>query len=251
MQRKSVDENMAEELLTERDGEVTLLRLNRPQKANALSASLVEHLIDAVVAARENDTRLLVFEGNGSTFSAGFDFGGIKDQSDAELAWRLIRIEMLLQAVYHAPFVTMALVHGRVFGAGADLVCACAQRVAVPDTTFRMPGLGFGVVLGTRRLAHRVGLDAARDILQRTRTFDAEEAQRLGFLDTVAGNDDWLELIRDANRATRTLSTKTREILFDMLALDTRDADLAALARSVTRPGLKQRMLDYLASIKS
>src|SRR3546814_4977267 len=95
--------------------------------------------------------------------------------SEGDLVLRLIRIETLLQTVWHLPFPTLALARGRVFGAGADLFCACSRRVAEPGTSFRMPGLGFGIVLGTRRLMARVGADAARSIQNETRTFDAAE----------------------------------------------------------------------------
>jgi hypothetical protein len=58
-------------------------------------------------------------------------------------------------------------------GAGADLVAACDWRIAAPATRFRMPGLRFGIVLGTRRFAALVGADAAHEILVTSRSFGA------------------------------------------------------------------------------
>jgi len=75
----------------------------------------------------------------------------------------------------------MAIAHGRNFGAGADLFVACDVRVAAPGTTFRMPGLRFGLQLGTRRLAQRIGNEAARGVLAESRTLDADAALELGF----------------------------------------------------------------------
>src|SRR5688572_31115635 len=132
-------------------------------------------MIDAVDYAGGDGTRLLILDGAGNHFCAGFDFTDYQNASDGDLALRFIRIETLLQALYHAPYETLALAHGRVFGAGADLVASCGVRVAAPDTAFRLPGLRFGVVLGTRRLASRIGTDNARDVLSASRTFDAEE----------------------------------------------------------------------------
>ncbi|HEV2007155.1 MAG TPA: enoyl-CoA hydratase/isomerase family protein, partial [Burkholderiales bacterium] len=150
---------MDNELLRQHDGHVTHLTLNRPQKANALSASLVEALLNAVEYAYTDATRLLILDGNGDHFCTGFDFTGYLEMSDGDLVLRFIRIEHLLQQLYHAPFATLVLAHGRNFGAGCDLVCAGSLRVAAPGATFRMPGLRFGIVLGTRRLAHRIGAD--------------------------------------------------------------------------------------------
>ncbi|MFA5916399.1 MAG: enoyl-CoA hydratase/isomerase family protein, partial [Burkholderiales bacterium] len=165
---------MSDQLLIEKTGPVSTLTLNRPDKANALDAGLVDALAAAVEAAQHDGTRLLVLKGNGRNFCAGFDFGGCEGASEGDLLLRFARIELLLQAVYHAPFATLALAQGRNFGAGVDLVLACGSRIAAPDAQFRMPGLKFGLQLGTRRLAARLGGDAARALLATSRTFGAD-----------------------------------------------------------------------------
>lgn len=241
---------MAEELSVERDGPTTRLVLNRPEKANALSAALVEALLSEVAAAHDDGTRLLVLEGSGNRFSSGFDLSGLKDQSEGDLALRFIRIETLLQAVYHAPFDTMALAHGEVLGAGADLVGVCKRRVAAPGSSFRMPGLRFGLVLGTRKVAGRIGADAAHTILGENRSFDAEEAHRLGFLTGIAEKSAWPRCVAEAREAAQVLTPEAAAALFHVTAEDTREQDMYALVKSVSRPGLKQRLLDYLPSIK-
>ena len=128
-------------LLVEHDGPVTLLTLNRPDKANALSPDLVEALLASVNEAYRDGTRLLVLSGNGQHFSAGFDFSDFELTNEGSLLRRFVRIEQLLQAVYYAPFATLCLAHGKNFGAGVDLLVACGIRIAAPDATFRMPGL--------------------------------------------------------------------------------------------------------------
>ncbi|MGA0024472.1 MAG: enoyl-CoA hydratase/isomerase family protein [Burkholderiales bacterium] len=236
---------MSDELLRKHDGHVTRLTLNRPQKANALSAALVEALIDAVEYAATDGTRLLILDGNSPHFCAGFDFSDLQSQSDGDLALRFIRIETLLQMLYHAPFETLALAHGRVFGAGADLVAGCGVRIAAPDTTFRMPGLLFGVVLGTRRLASRIGGDRARDILSHSRTFDAATALADGFLTRIAGRDEWPAMIDGAHATADALAPAAAAALHRLTVEDSRAADMAELARSVSTPGLKERIRKY------
>ena len=233
---------MTDELTRKHDGHVTRLTLNRPQKANALSSTLVEMLIDAVDYACSDGTRLLVLDGAGNHFCAGFDFSDYQEASEGDLALRFIRIETLLQSLYHAPYETLALAQGRVFGAGADLVACCGLRVATPDATFRLPGLRFGVVLGTRRLANRIGGDHARDILSASRTFDAEEAANIGFLTRTAALDEWDAVISGARTQSEILSASASAALRQHTAADTRAEDMAALARSVSTPGLKERI---------
>ena len=233
---------MSDELLRKHEGHVTRLTLNRPQKANALSAALVEALTDAVEYAGTDGTRLLILDAAGSHFCAGFDFTDYETASDGDLALRFIRIEMLLQALYHAPYETLAFAHGRFFGAGADLVASCGVRVAAPDTAFRLPGLRFGVVLGTRRLAERVGADHARDILSASRTFDTEEALSIGFLTRIAAQNDWDAIAASARAQALKLTPAAATALHRHTVADTRAEDLAALARSVSAPGLKERI---------
>lgn len=241
---------MSDELLRRHENHVTRLTLNRPQKANALSAALVEALIDAVEYAATDGTRLLIIDGAGPHFCAGFDFTDAQVQSEGDLALRFIRIETLLQALYHAPCETLALAHGRVFGAGADIVASCGLRIAAAGTTFRMPGLRFGVVLGTRRLVHRVGTDKAREILSTSRTFDAAEALDSGFLTGIAAAEEWPALVARAQNAAEALAPAAAAALHRRTVIDSRSEDMAELARSVSTPGLQERIRRYRETSK-
>lgn len=233
------------ELLVETSGNVVTLILNRLEKMNALSASLVDALIEAIDAAEKRDTTLLVLRGEGRNFSAGFDFGGFEDQSEGDLVLRFTRIEQLLQKLYHAPFDTLALAHGKNFGAGVDIICSCARRVATQSATFQMPGLKFGLVLGTRRYAARVGNSQARRVLQEGIAFDNAEALKSGFLTGAAEQGEWAAEIATATHAANALSADARTRLFAATTPDTRDADLAELVRSAALPGLKDRIRIY------
>lgn len=228
-----------------RDGGVTRLRLARPDKANALDAALVDALLEAVQRAQADGTRLLAIEGEGRNFSGGFDFTGYENASHGELLLRFVRIEQLLQAVYHAPFATLALAHGRNFGAGADLFLACAIRLVAPDATFRLPGLRFGVQLGTRRLAARIGADEARALLAESRTVDADEALALGFTQRIAACDDWASIVSmEAGRAAL-LAPGAAARLRAATVADTRAQDMVDLVASVAEPGLAERIKAY------
>jgi enoyl-CoA hydratase len=233
---------MNDELIRKHEGHVTHLTLNRPQKANALSASLVEALLNAVEYACTDGTRLMMLDGAGAHFCSGFDFSEYQAGSEGDLALRFLRIETLLQQLYHAPFETMVFAHGRIFGAGADLVCCCGIRVGAPGTTFRMPGLRFGVVLGTRRLAHRVGSDASRAILAGSRTFEAEEALEMRFLTGIAAQSDWPALAARTRTECDLLTPGAAAALRRQTVIDSRAEDMAALAASVSAPGLKERI---------
>src|SRR6185369_12382226 len=81
---------MTAPLQTRRDGPLTELVLNRPDKANALNAELIEAMLEAVEAAASDGTRLLVLRGEGKVFCGGFDFSGLDSQSEGDLVLRFI-----------------------------------------------------------------------------------------------------------------------------------------------------------------
>lgn len=244
---------MTGSLLIDRAGVRTTLTLNRPERMNALDADLVEALIAAVDTATRDGTRLLELRGAGRGFCAGFDFSSLEAQSEGDLVLRFIRLEQLLQAVWRAPFVSVAVVHGACFGAAADLVAACTIRVGAVDARFRMPGLRFGIALGTGRLSRLVGTDAARSVLTTSRVFDAAEARSLGFLTTLAEREEWPALVEHATGDASVLSSASLARMLDLTrggdATDDAGA-MAALVSSLAQPGLKQRIADYLATLE-
>lgn len=231
--------------VSQQDG-VCRIVLARVEKMNALSAELVEALIKAVDQAHEQRCDLIVFQGAGKNFSAGFDFSGFAEQSEGDLVLRFVRLEQLLQKVASSSALTLAFAHGKNFGAGVDLFGACRLRVASPEASFRMPGLKFGLVLGTRRFAAVVGAKTAHDVLNHTRTFSADSALQMGFASSLSERSEWGAVCDQALVSARELSAGTRLQLHAALSSDTGDADLAALVRSATAPGLKNRIAAYL-----
>lgn len=222
------------------------LTLSRPEKRNALSASLVEDLIFAVRRAPVEGAKAIVFSGEGKCFSAGFDFSDVETQSPGDLLLRFVRIETLLQLVADSPCLTVACLHGRNFGAGVDLAAACRYRVAAPDSTFRMPGLKFGLLLGTRRFADIVGAGPAAALLQEAATFDAAHALEIGFVQQLLEPQQWPQLAAQAAQRAGVLDDACRRSLYQALAPGRADADLALLVRSAAEPGLKARIAEYL-----
>ena len=233
--------------VAQEDG-VWTFTLSRPEKRNALSAELVERLNEAVADAHIRQARVLVFRGEGKNFSAGFDFTDCENQSEGDLVLRFVRIEGLLQVIASSPCVTVGLAHGRNFGAGADLFAVCRHRVATADATFRMPGLRFGLMLGTRRFAAIVGVERARAILESASTFDAGEAQQIGFVHRIVEQDGWAGAVAAACASADTLDDVTRASLYRVLSEGNNNADLADLVRSAARPGLKERIAAYLGA---
>lgn len=238
-------------LRIERRGPLVRLLLDRPRRGNALDAQLVDRLIEAVGEAAADGIRLLAFQGVGNTFCSGFDFSDLDAQSEGDLALRFLRIEQLLQSVFHFPGDTVALAHGRVFGAGADLFCACDRRIVAPETTFRFPGVRFGIVLGTRRLGARLGPSRARDVLLGGAELDAEMARSGGLATEIAEPSEWPVRLEAALGQVRLVPQDTARAVRNCLRDHTQASDMADLAASVAAPGLKERIQTYRNQIKA
>ncbi len=237
-------------LSTEYQAGVITLTLQRLERGNALGSELVEGLIHAVEAAMADPAvHTLVLRGAGRHFCTGLDLTDLATLSDGDLLLRLVRIETLLALLWHAPIRTVALAHGRTWGAGADLFAACEQRLVHPDTTLRFPGAQFGIVLGTRRLAKRIGVDAARALVLEGGELDAPQALALGLatqrVDT--GVDTASQIL--ARLAPPLPDSATARAIRSATRADCRDTDLAALVRSAARPGLQLRITAYRARL--
>ena len=228
-----------------------VLSLDRPEIGNALGPALVSKLEDAVATALGAGTRLLAFRGEGRHFFTGFDLSGLDGQSDGDFLLRFVRVELLLQAVDRAPVPTVAVAQGRAFGAGADLFVACDRRYCLADARFAFPGPGFGLVLGNRRLAARIGRDAARDLLQTGRVLDAEDAVSLGLAPAIIDEGEIAEPLAPQVAHAARQAPETMAALRAETAGFSPEADLAALVRSACRPGLKHRIAAYAAARKT
>jgi enoyl-CoA hydratase len=198
---------------------VWTVTLDRPERANALSAELVEDLHAVLDEAEVAAPDALVLRGNRRHFAAGFDLTGLQLETDATLAHRFLRIGLLLQRLALAPYLTVAVAHGAAIGAGADLVLACDARLVASTVVLRFPGSRFGVVLGAGR----------------RRLLEDHAALVTGTPDQL---DDVLEEWLGRSAAERTL------VLAERPHHDI-EAELGELARSVAVPGLRDRLAAY------
>lgn len=238
------------ELLWSQPG-VAQLVMNRPERGNAFSAALVTALGEAVDQAHaRSDVHTLVFSAKGDDFSTGMDLSGLSQETDESLLARFVAIEDLLAKVWSSSCRTVAVVSGRAWGAAADLALACDLRLGQTNASFRFPGAQFGLVLGSRRLACRIGSDQARQIILHGATVKAEQALSIGMLHRLIDGFEPTDLpeIRVDLETQRQimLATRAADDASEALAQDRR-----ALVLSAERPGLKDRMLTYLAGVQA
>lgn len=232
-------------------GTRTHVTLDRPQKGNSLSPAMVHALEAAIDRCHEDGTTLLVLEAQGAHFCTGFDLGDLDDATDDALMARFIRIELLLQKLHAAPFLTVALGHGRMVGAGADLFVACQRRILVADSSFRFPGAAFGLVLGTGRLARIVGSASACAWVGSGRWISQAESLERGLAHDRIEEAGIPALIESLHAESVRLDARTRGAVYAAARRDLHhDRDLKALVLSAARPGLCERIRAFRAAAR-
>lgn len=188
---------MADEVLVERADGIATVILNRPHMRNALNLAMWAALPSILEGlAHDPAVRAVVLRGAGQeAFASGADISEFeavrRDRSTAE-AYNA-RTEAAYAAIEGCPKPTVAMIYGFCMGGGIALAMGCDLRFAARGAKFGIPAARLGIVYGlhsTKRLVNLVGPSRAKDILFSARTFDAEEALAMGFVDRVLPADE-------------------------------------------------------------
>ena len=249
---------MFETLDIVRDGAISHLWLNRPEKLNPLSTQVLEELACAAAQLNsERDVRVVIVGGRGRAFSAGADlssFGG--DSAMAREAADAGRL--MADAIEGLRAVSIARLHGWCVGGGLVLAAACDLRIAASDARFSIPEVDLGIPLawgGIPRLVREIGPALTKELVMTCRAFDAQEALRAGFLNKVvesAALDDAVgELATEVARRPRFPIEATKRhvdaITAAAIGLDRSWADADGLLTGLADPECAQAREDYLA----
>jgi 2-(1,2-epoxy-1,2-dihydrophenyl)acetyl-CoA isomerase len=211
---------MDEVLLETNTHGLRTLAMNRPDRRNALDATLCERLLQATVAAAaDNSVRALLLRGEGHSFCVG---GDVKSMAEGE--GRTLTVEQRVQGLrrcmeasrqlHTMPKPVVAAIRGAAAGAGLSLALACDFRIAARSakftTAFARVGLS-GDFGGSWFLSKMVGSAKARELYLKPRVLTADEAFSLGLLTQVVADDELeaaaLEFAKDlASGPTVTLS---------------------------------------------
>jgi enoyl-CoA hydratase len=181
---------MSDPVLLERRGPVAWLRLNRPDKLNALNHAIVDRLFehpDAVAAA--DDVRVVVLTGAGErAFSSGFD---ISEEADAAIEgadnWRelLARDVDVTMKLWALPKPTIAAVRGWCLAGACELAMACDMILASEDARFGEPEIRYGSGPVTLLMPFVLGQKKTNELLFTGDAMPAAEAERCGLVNRV------------------------------------------------------------------
>jgi enoyl-CoA hydratase len=197
---------MGEPVSYTRTGRAALVRLERPERRNAVDGATAEALLGAFERfVADDDARVFVLTGHAQAFCAGADlkaFDTLRDRDEGPLG--ITRL--------FSPKPTIAAVAGYCVAGGLELALWCDLRIATTDAVFGCFERRFGVPLvdgGTQRLPRLVGLGRALELILLGRPVSADEALRIGLVnrlvpvgDEVGAALEWAELLASVPQDT-------------------------------------------------
>lgn len=179
-------------------GGVAQVRLDRPEKRNALSFEMIDELLQVGKRLQhDRAVRAVVLSAEGESFCAGIDLRDLRDPANRVKAmWELTRpgpnrFQQVFLIWRELPVPVIALLHGHCFGAGMQLALGADLRIATPDSQLSIMEARWGLVpdMGASvTLRHLVGLDVAKELMMTARTVSGDQAKLLGLVTHTSGD---------------------------------------------------------------
>ncbi len=244
---------MTEHILCELNENVLIVKINRPQKKNALTLDMYSALTDAIEQAEADDgPRVVLITGSSDVFTAGNDLSSFL--SDIEIVGDHPTLRFLLKlATTDVPIV--AAVNGAAVGIGTTLLLHCDQVLAAENATFSLPFINLGLVpeAGSSLLLPQLcGYQKAAELLMFGDSFGVDEALTVGLVGKITAVDKSLEhaLViakkladkpRAALRKTKQLLRPDKELL--VARIESECKDFTVFLQS---PAAKEAMIAFM-----
>ncbi len=226
--------NGDEAVIVDRNEDIAVIALNRPDTLNAINKTLLTELQVAVQdLADDDDLRAIILAGEGRGFCAGADLQEMQDIDADEVEYRSEIAENITTTLETTGKMTVAAIHGACVGGGNELALACDFRIAREDAVFGQPEVHVGLIPGfggTARLPRTIGWTHAKRLLLTGEKIDAAEADRIGLVDHVVPDDtdvqeEAVTFARETMNGQSPLSYKlTKQILYEARDMSLDDA---------------------------
>jgi enoyl-CoA hydratase len=204
----------------ETQGPLAWISLNRPEKLNAINAEMVKELNRALDMAEQDDTvRVILLNGEGRAFSAGFDLVMDGDGNDVEAIGRELRAGFdIIMRFWDCPKPTIAAVHGYCLGSGMEMAVACDVTLAAEGCRFGAPEVKFGSGIVALILPWVCGPKRAKELLLTGNDrVDSQQAEAWGLVNHVVMpeelNNRALEMGREIARNDSLAVRLTKEAI--------------------------------------
>ena len=184
---------------------IATLTLDRPEKHNALSATMIAEITDAAInIAKDASIRAVILSGNGKSFCAGGDLAWMKEQMSATRPQRMTEARKLAEMLYHLNTLPMPLIgniYGNAFGGGVGMVSVCDVAYCSNNAKFALTETKLGLIPATISpyVYAKIGESNARYTALSARLMSATEAVNIGLI-TECVEDLQATVETEANR---------------------------------------------------
>lgn len=186
-------------VLSEKNGSIVTIRLNRPDKLNALTPAMGDQLVHAILTvAEDKEVHCLVITGNGRAFCAGGDIEFLRDvrkrKAVPELEKLVLSGREVVRAIAIMPKLVIAAVNGPAAGGGMNLALACDIRMCSDRAKFAESFSQIGLFPdygGTYFLPRIVGPTRAAELFYTAQMLSADDALKLGIVSRVIPQDQF------------------------------------------------------------
>ncbi len=171
-----------------RDGEVAVLRLNRPEKLNAISSEVERALHSALVSEAVRTSGAVIVAGEGRAFSAGADISEFEGRSPEDVLRYYRETGGVYEELAALPQPTIAAIHGYCLGGALELALALDFRIADETAVFGFPEVSLGILPssgGLHRVTRLLGPARAKELFLLAERFGADDARRAGVVTEV------------------------------------------------------------------
>jgi len=202
-------------IIVETDGNLGILKINRPDVLNAVNIETILEIEQAMQDFNEdNSIYVVIITGEGKAFVSGSDIARLADM-DVLKAREYSRIgQRVLSYIENMEKPVIAAVNGYALGSGCELAMACDIRIASEKAKLGQPEVKLGLIpghAGTQRLARLVGTAKAKELIYTGDLIDAQEALRIGLVNRVVSFDKLMDEAKDiANRIAAVGPTAVR-----------------------------------------
>ncbi len=187
-----------ENILREDKDGIAFVRVNRPDKLNALNDATIGELQHCFEALSDDDSvKAVILTGSGDkAFVAGADISELAQQSPLSARPLAMKGQELMNTIEATPKPVVAAVNGFAFGGGCELALACHMRFASDNAVMGLPEVTLGIIPGyggTQRLPRIIGKGRAMELILTAGRVDAAEAHRIGLVNKVFPQAELLE----------------------------------------------------------
>lgn len=183
-----------ETIVVEREGAVGIVRINRPDKLNAMNTKVKEEITSALADFERDDAvHVAVITGTGDkAFVAGADINEFAGKTPID-QWAAYGHTSLYNVVERFPKPIFAMINGYCLGGGCELAMACDIRIASDRAQLGQPEVNIGIIPGgggSQRLPRLVGLGKAMQLILTGDRIDALTAKEIGLVDEVVPHEE-------------------------------------------------------------